>query len=167
MIHSFKHVKPQIHPSVFIAEGAQIIGDVHIDENASIWFNTVVRGDIQKIMIGKGSNIQDNSVLHVGEDEPCIVGRNVTVGHNANLHGCRIEDNALIGIGAIVLTGAVVGKGSIVAAGAVVPEGMRIPERSLVMGVPAKIKKQLTHTDKPIKTWVEEYINLRADYLKE
>ncbi|MFH1379639.1 MAG: gamma carbonic anhydrase family protein [bacterium] len=165
MIHIFRNAKPRIHPSVFIAEGAQIIGKVSIGENSSVWFNTVIRGDIQQISIGKGSNIQDNSVLHVGEHVPCIVGNNVTVGHSVNLHGCRVEDNALVGIGAVVLTGAVIGKGAVVAAGSVVPEGMHVPAGRLVMGIPAKIKKIKNQKAKPIKTWSEEYIKLRAQYL--
>lgn len=163
-IYSYKNFIPAIHPSAFIAPGSQIIGNVTIGKDSSVWFNTVIRGDIQKIVIGEGTNIQDNSVLHVGDREPCMVGSKVTVGHSVTLHGCTIGDGALIGIGAIVLTGAIIGKGAVVAAGSVVVEGMEVPEYTIVMGVPATIKKKIEPSDRKIKTWAEEYIEFGREY---
>jgi carbonic anhydrase/acetyltransferase-like protein (isoleucine patch superfamily) len=138
---------PVIGEDVFLAPGASVIGSVKLGDRVSIWFGSVLRGDIAPIEVGEGSNIQDNSVLHVGDDDPCIVGRNVVVGHRATLHGCRVEDNCMIGIGAIVLSGAVVGEGSVVGAGALITQGTIIPPRSLVLGAPAKIKRPLTEEE--------------------
>lgn len=139
MIKEFEGSLPDCDPKTFIAEGAAVIGKVKMKEFSSIWFNCSVRGDVNRIEIGRYTNIQDNSVLHVADDCPCIVGDFVTVGHNAILHGCTVEDHCLIGMGAIVLNHAVVGKGSIIAAGAVVREREIIPPNSLVMGIPAKV----------------------------
>jgi carbonic anhydrase/acetyltransferase-like protein (isoleucine patch superfamily) len=128
-----------IAPSAFIAPNATVLGDVTIGADASIWYGSVVRGDLEAITIGEGSNIQDLSVLHADPGLPCRIGRHVGVGHRAILHGCEVEDGCLIGMGSIVLNGAVIGAGSVVAAGALVPEGMRVPPGSLVMGVPGRI----------------------------
>lgn len=136
--------KPKIHEDARIARGAVVLGDVTLEKNSSVWYNAVVRGDLQKIVIGEGSNVQDNAVLHVDSDCPVIVGKYVTIGHGAILHGCTIEDQALIGMGAIVMNGAVIGRNSIVAAGALVTQNTIIPENSLVMGNPAKIRRQVT-----------------------
>lgn len=144
MISEYQGILPSRHKHTFIAEGAQVIGMVKMDEYSSIWFNTVARGDVNKIEIGKYTNIQDNSVVHVADDCAAIIGDYVTVGHGAIIHGCTIEDHCLIGMGAIVLNHAIVGKGSIVAAGAVVKERMVIPPNSLVAGIPAKIVKTFT-----------------------
>jgi len=134
---------------VFVAEGARIIGDVEIEEQSSIWFNTIVRGDVNYIRIGACTNVQDNSVLHVtSETAPLHIGSEVTIGHNAVLHGCTVDDCCLIGMGAIVLDGARIGKNSLVAAGATVLEGFNVPEGMLVAGVPAKIKRPLTEEEK-------------------
>ncbi|MGA1870074.1 MAG: gamma carbonic anhydrase family protein [bacterium] len=130
--------QPLIHPSVFIAQGVKIIGDVRIGKDASIWFNSVLRGDISYISIGERTNIQDGSIIHVDNNSPCIIGKEVTVGHQVNLHGCIVEDWCLIGIGAIILTGAKIKKGSLIAAGSLVKEGTTVEERSLMAGVPAK-----------------------------
>jgi len=138
---------PVIGENVFLAPGAYVIGSVKLGDRVSIWFGSVLRGDIAAIEVGEGSNIQDNSVLHVGDDDPCIVGRNVVIGHKATLHGCRVEDNCMIGIGVIVLSGAVVGEGSVVGAGALITQGTVIPPRSLVLGSPAKVKRPLTEEE--------------------
>jgi carbonic anhydrase/acetyltransferase-like protein (isoleucine patch superfamily) len=128
-----------IDPTVFIAPGAIVLGDVHIGAESSIWYNAVLRGDIDRITIGDQTNIQDLTMIHADEGVPCTVGNRVTVGHRVILHGCTIEDDCLIGMGAIILNGARVGRGSVVGAGALVREGMEIPPRSLVVGLPARI----------------------------
>ncbi len=145
MIRVYRGIQPRIAASAYIDPSAQVIGDVVVGERASIWPNVTARGDVNSIHIGDESNIQDNCVLHCDAGLfPLEIGSRVTVGHLAMLHGCTIEDDCLIGIGAIVLNGAKVGKGSVIAAGAVVPEGAEIPPRSMVMGVPAKVKRELT-----------------------
>ena len=145
----YKNHLPRLNPSVFIADGARIIGDVEIGEDSSIWFNAVVRGDIHFIRIGSRTNIQDNCVLHVTTGtHPCIVGNGVTVGHRAILHGCTVHDNVLIGMGSIVMDAAVVNSFSLVAAGALVPPGMIVPEGVLVAGVPAKIIRPLRSAER-------------------
>lgn len=135
---------PRIDKDAVVAKGAIVLGDVTMERDSSVWYNAVVRGDINAVRIGEGSNVQDNAVLHVGREFPLIIGRQVTVGHGAILHGCTIEDQALIGMGAVILNGAVVGKGSIVAAGALVTQNTVIPSGSLVMGSPAKIRREVT-----------------------
>ncbi len=138
---------PKIHPTAFVAPTAMIIGDVTIEENASVWYGCVLRGDLDPIYVGKGSNIQDNSVLHTGKDEPCIVKDHITVGHMACLHGCTIEDGCLIGMMATVLNRTVIPKDSVVGAGSLVPEGKSFEERSLILGLPAKAVRKLTQED--------------------
>jgi carbonic anhydrase/acetyltransferase-like protein (isoleucine patch superfamily) len=130
---------PSIAKNVFIAPGAHVIGDVTIKENSSVWFNAVLRGDLEPIVIGEGSNIQDGVVVHTDKGFPCIIGNNVTIGHNAIVHGARVEDGALVGMGATVLTGAKLGKGAVLGAGALLPEGKEIPDHMLAVGVPAKV----------------------------
>ena len=152
----FEGVSPTVDAKTFIADGARIIGAVTMKEFSSLWFNTVARGDVCHIEIGRYSNVQDNSVVHVADDYPTIIGDFVTVGHNAILHGCVVEEHCLIGMGAIVLTGAVVGKGSIIAAGAVVREKQIIPPHSLVVGIPAKV----------IKSIPEDWDSIHAQALK-
>jgi carbonic anhydrase/acetyltransferase-like protein (isoleucine patch superfamily) len=132
--------KLRLHKTAFVAERAVLRGEITVGPKASVWFGAVLRGDIEPIFIGEASNVQDNCVLHTDFSYPLRVGKRVTVGHGAVLHGCHIGDDCLVSMGAMVLTGAVVGKGSFVAAGAVVLEGMEIPPRSLVLGVPAKIR---------------------------
>jgi carbonic anhydrase/acetyltransferase-like protein (isoleucine patch superfamily) len=129
----------RIHPTAYIAPTAAVMGSVTLEEESSVWYGAVVRGDMAPIVIGAQTNLQDGTIVHVDEGIPCAVGRRVGVGHRAILHGCTVEDECLIGMGAIVLNQAVVGTGSVVAAGAVIPEGMRIPPRSLVIGVPGRI----------------------------
>ena len=139
---------PKIDENAVIARGAVILGDVTIGKDSSIWYNAVVRGDAQSIVIGDRSNVQDNVVLHVDYDSPLVIGDDVTIGHGAILHGCTIEDEALIGMGAIVLNGAVIGKGSIVAAGALVTQNTKVPEGSLMMGNPAKLRREVTEEER-------------------
>ncbi len=143
MIKAFEGKLPVIDKKTYIAEGAQIVGMVQLKEFSSIWHNTVVRGDVNRIEVGRYTNIQDNCVVHVADEFSTIVGDFVTVGHGAILHGCTIEDHCLIGMGAVLLNGVVVGRGSIIAAGAVVTEGTNIPPYSMVVGVPARVLKTL------------------------
>jgi carbonic anhydrase/acetyltransferase-like protein (isoleucine patch superfamily) len=135
---------PQIHESAWIAPGAVVTGDTIIEEHCTLLFNCVIRGDVNTVRIGAGSNIQDLVMLHVADNYPCIIGRGVTVGHSAILHGCTVEDGCLIGMGARVLNGAVIGRGSIIAAGAVVGEGAVIPPLSIAAGIPAQVKGEVT-----------------------
>jgi carbonic anhydrase/acetyltransferase-like protein (isoleucine patch superfamily) len=130
---------PNLAKGVFIAPGAQIIGSVTLEQNSSVWFNAVLRGDLEPIVVGEGSNIQDSAVLHTDESFPCVLGKNVTIGHGAIVHGATINDGALVGMGATVLTGAKLGKGAVLGAGALLPEGKEIPDHMLAVGVPAKI----------------------------
>lgn len=163
--------RPQIHESAFVADGAQIIGDVILKADSSIWYNTVCRGDINQIVIGERTNIQDNSVIHLENDQGVVVGDDVTVGHNAIIHGCTIKDGALIGMGAIIMNGAIIGKGAIVGAGALVKEGMTVPDYGLVVGIPGKKIKTLPEStyDQNVK-WAKKYVelaNLHRDHQKE
>jgi carbonic anhydrase/acetyltransferase-like protein (isoleucine patch superfamily) len=130
---------PKIHPTAFVAPGAVVLGDVTLGKESSVWFTAVLRGDMAPISIGEHSNIQDGTICHVDDGQPCIVGPRVGVGHRVILHGCKVEEECLIGMGSILLNGVVVGKGSVIAAGAVLKEGMIVPPGSLVMGVPGKV----------------------------
>jgi len=149
MIRAYRGIVPKIAASAYIDPSAQVIGDVAVGERSSIWPNVTARADVHSIRIGDDSNVQDNSVLHCDEGLfPLEIGNRVTVGHLAMLHGCTIEDDCVIGIGAVVLNGAKIGKGSVIAAGAVVPEGAEVPPDSMVMGVPGKVKRQLTEDER-------------------
>lgn len=139
---------PQLHESAFVAAGARVIGDVTLEEGASIWYNAVVRGDSAPIRLGAGSNLQDNVSVHVDAGAPVVIGADVSVGHNAVVHGCTIGDGTLIGMGSVVLSGARIGAGCLVAGGAVVLEGADIPDGSLVAGVPAKVRRALTDEER-------------------
>lgn len=165
----YKGVFPQLGRDVFIAPGAWVIGDVEIGDGTSIWFNTVVRGDVNFIRIGCETNIQDNVTLHVtGKKFPLFIGNRVTVGHQAVVHGCVVEDECLIGMGAIVLDGARIGKGSLVAAGAVVSPGTEVPPGSVVMGIPAEVKKTLGEEEKErIRETAAHYVKLARRYMEE
>lgn len=162
-IKEFEGKSPVINEKTYIAEGGQVIGDVAMDEYSSIWHNTVVRGDVSYIKIGKYSNIQDNSVVHVADDCPTIIGDYVTVGHGAILHGCKIEDHCLIGMGSVVLNGSVVGRGSIIAAGAVIKENQIIPPYSLVVGMPGKIIRAIPEKIDSIHAQAVKYKTLWAE----
>ena len=152
----FEGKQPNLDAKSFLADGAKVIGAVSMKEYSSLWCNAVARGDVNRIEIGRYSNVQDNCVVHVADNNPAIIGDYVTVGHSAVVHGAVIEDHCLIGIGAIVLTGAVVGRGSIVAAGALVREGQIIPPHSLAVGIPAKIVRSIP----------EEFDSIHAQALK-
>jgi carbonic anhydrase/acetyltransferase-like protein (isoleucine patch superfamily) len=162
----FQGTEPQVHPGAFVAPTAVLIGDVTVEDGASVWFGAVLRGDFNRIVVGDGSSVQDNSVIHTNESLSTIIGRNVTVGHLSLLEGCEIEDGALIGMGSIVLNRARVGRRAMVAAGSVVREDQEIPPEVLAAGVPATIKKDLGG---PASEWVEmaarEYQSLRLKYM--
>ena len=147
LIRSFQDFTPQIHPSARLAETAAVIGDVALEENVTIWYGAVLRGDVGPIRIGRGSNIQDNCTVHCAVDVPTVVGENVVVGHGAILHSCTVGDGCLVGMGSILLDGCVIGEGSVIAAGALVPPGKSIPPRSLVMGVPGRVVRQVTEEE--------------------
>ena len=169
MIRPFRGVHPQIHPTAFVEASAHVIGDVHLGEESSIWFNTVVRGDIHYIRIGNRSNVQDNSVIHVRNGtHPTILEDEVTVGHSVTLHGCYVERGSLIGIGSVILDDARIGAHSIVAAGAVVSPGTVIPPHSLVMGLPAKVKRQLTDEEvDQLNVFWKNYVEYTKEYKAE
>jgi carbonic anhydrase/acetyltransferase-like protein (isoleucine patch superfamily) len=135
---------PVLDPSAFVAPGARVIGGVTLSEGSSVWYNAVVRADGDTITVGVGSNLQDNVSVHVDSGRPVVIGENVSVGHNAVVHGCTIGDGSLIGMGSVILSGAVIGEGCLIAGGAVVLEGAVIPPGSLVAGVPAKVRRELT-----------------------
>lgn len=169
MIRSFRGIEPQIHESAHIDVSAQVIGDVHIGEESSVWCNAVLRGDMFYIRIGNRSNIQDNSVVHTRTGaHPTILEDEVTVGHSVVLHGCYVERGSLIGIGSIVLDDARVGAQSLVAAGSLISPGTIIPPRSLVMGLPAKVKRPLTDEEVTgLALFWQNYVNFTKQYKKE
>ncbi len=144
MITSLGERVPQVDPSAWVASSAQIVGDVTIGAEASVWYGAVVRADAEAIRIGAGGNLQDGCVLHADPGSPLVLGDGVVAGHRVVLHGCRIEDEVLVGIGAIVMNDAVVGAGSLIGAGALVPEGTVIPPRSLVLGMPGRVRRETT-----------------------
>lgn len=147
MIYQYGERRPSLNgEEIFIAESADIIGSVLLEDNVTVLFGAVLRGDCEVIKVGSGSNIQDNAVLHADEGVPLSIGRNVTIGHSAIVHGCTIGDGSLVGLGAVILNGAKVGKNCLIGAKALVPEGMEIPDNSLVVGMPAKVKKMLNET---------------------
>lgn len=147
MLYSFKGKIPNLGKNVFIAEGAQIIGDVQIEDEGSVWYNSVIRGDLATIKIGKRSNIQDMTVIHVKQGQPVIIEDEVSIGHSVILHGCTIKSGSLIGMGAIILDGAVIGEETLVAAGSLVTENKVFPPRVLIMGSPAKVFRELTEKE--------------------
>lgn len=160
MIKEFEGTLPLINEKTYIAEGAQLVGNVIMEEYSSVWHNVVARADINTIKIGKYTNIQDNSVLHVADNTCCVIGDFCTVGHGAILHGCEVEDHCLIGMGSIVLDGAFIGRGSIIAAGALVKENDEIPPFSLVVGVPGKVVKKLPENIERIHAQAVKYKTL-------
>src|SRR3982750_2052059 len=148
MLRSYRGRLPRVHPTAYIDDSAQVIGDVEIGEESSVWMCVVIRGDVHRIRIGRRSNVQDGTIVHVMKDTHATLGGDeVTIGHAAVIHGCTIEDRCLIGMGAILLNGVRVGAGSIVAAGSLVVEGMEIPPRSLVMGSPARVKRPVSDAE--------------------
>lgn len=169
MIRPFRGVHPQIHSTAFVDQSAQVIGDVHVGEEGSIWCNCTVRGDIHYIRIGARSNVQDNSVIHVRNgSHPTILEDEVTVGHSVTLHGCYVERGCLIGIGSILLDDVRIGEMSLVAAGALVSPGTVIPPRSLVMGFPAKVKRPLTEEEvASLEIFWRNYVEYTKVYREE
>ncbi len=167
MLRPYRGQLPRVHPSAFIDDSAQVIGDVEIGEHSSVWMCVVIRGDVHRIRIGRRSNIQDGTIVHVMKDtHPTVIGDDVTVGHAAVVHGCTIEDRCLIGMGAILLNGVTVGTGSIIAAGTLLPEGMQVPPRSLVMGAPGKVRRALSDADlDEIQMYADRYVAYRLDYM--
>ncbi|MBP2668439.1 MAG: gamma carbonic anhydrase family protein [Deltaproteobacteria bacterium] len=161
-----KDVAPRLHPTVFVAAGARIIGDVEVGESSSVWFNAVIRGDILPIRIGRRTNIQDGCILHTKDGFPLTVGDEVTFGHAAIAHGCTIGELCLLGIGCIVLDGAVIGRGSVIGSGAVVPPGTAVPPHSLVMGVPGKVVKDLgPDSGERNRAFSDSYVRYALSYL--
>ena len=169
MIRSYKDSRPTIALSAYVDESAQIIGDVEIGEDSSIWFNCVVRGDVNFVRIGEKTNIQDGSIIHVtGKKSPAIIGDFVTVGHGVNLHGCTVRGRSLIGIGAIILDDALIGEGSIIAAGSLVVRGTKVPPRSFMLGVPARVVREVTDKEQAMiaENWMH-YVEYKNIYLND
>jgi len=166
-LDTFLRKQPKLGQGVYIAKTAVVLGDVTLGAHASVWYGAVVRGDINRIVVGHHTNIQDNAVLHLADDLPCLLGNWVTVGHGAIVHACKIGDEVLVGMGAVILDGAVVGKQSIIGAKALVKQGMKIPPGSLVVGAPARIVRKLTGKERAgLKWWAEKYVDNAAYCLK-
>jgi len=156
---------PKLHPTAFVAPSATLIGDVEIAEEASIWYGCVLRGDINRIVVGPRSNVQDNSVVHLADDYPAVVGAYVTIGHSAIIHACTIEDECLIGMGSCILDGAVVGARSIIGAGALVTQGMRVPPGSLVLGKPGRVVRTLDlDAQRGLRSRAEKYVRVSREH---
>ena len=167
MLRAFRSIHPKVAPTAYIDESAQVIGDVEIGQESSVWMNVVIRGDVNTIRIGDRTNIQDGTIIHVMRGtHPTRIGHEVTVGHAAVLHGCTIHDRVLIGMGAMLLNGVEIGEDSIVAAGTLVPEEKKFPARSLLMGRPAALKRELTEKEvATIRDYAERYVGYRNDYM--
>ena len=170
MLRPYRGVSPRVHPTAFIDDSAQVIGDVDIGEESSVWMNAVVRGDVHSIRVGRRSNIQDGTIVHAQAStsgaHSTVIGNHVTIGHGALVHGCTIDDQCLIGMGAILLNGSHVGTQSIVAAGTLVTENMKVPPKSLVMGSPGKVKRLLTHAEiADIQVYADRYVAYRLEYM--
>jgi carbonic anhydrase/acetyltransferase-like protein (isoleucine patch superfamily) len=169
VLRPFRSVFPTVDQSAFVDQSAQVIGDVHIGAESSVWMNVVVRGDVHYIRIGARTNIQDGTIVHVMRDtHPTVIGDDITIGHGAVVHGSTIEDRCLVGMGAILLNGCRVGTGSIIAAGSLLPEGTVVPPGSMVMGMPAKVRRRLTpEEDASIKWYADNYVRYRLDFQHE
>ncbi len=162
-LDKFLRKKPALGKNVYIAKGAVVLGDVTLGDFSSVWYNAVLRGDINKIVVGHHTNIQDNAVLHLADDFACELGNYVTVGHSAIVHACKIGDESLIGMGAVILDGAEIGEQCLIGAGALVTGGMKIPAGSLVLGSPAKIVKALSEKERAdLKNWATKYVENAA-----
>ena len=161
MLYRLEDVSPQLEGSGhFVAPNAAVVGNVILGDGASVWFSAVIRGDNEPIRIGARSNIQDGSVLHSDPGSPLTIGESVTVGHNATVHGCTVGDGTLVGINAVILNGAVIGRNCVIGANSLVPEGMEIPDGSLVMGVPARVKRELTAEEQALFSHnADHYVN--------
>jgi carbonic anhydrase/acetyltransferase-like protein (isoleucine patch superfamily) len=169
MLRPYRGTLPQVHPSAYVDPSAQVVGDVTVGEESSLWMNVVVRGDVHWVRIGRRTNLQDGTIVHVMRGtHPTAIGDEVTVGHAAVLHGCTIEDRCLIGMGAILLNGVTIGAESIVAAGSLLPEGFAVPSRSLVMGRPARVRRPLAGDEvASIRDYAERYVGYRLDYMTD
>ena len=168
MLASIRGVSPRLGREVFVANSAQVIGDVEIGDFSSVWFNAVLRGDREKIRVGRYSNVQDGAVVHVSKGFPVEIGDFVSIAHNCVVHGCRIGSNSLIGMGAVLLNGVEVGENCLVGAGAVLTEGKRFPPRSLILGVPARVVRELGSEEmEAIKKNAEIYHGLAKEYMRE
>ena len=167
-LHSYKGTSPRLGSGVFVAEGAHLIGRVELGDQANIWFNAVLRADIERIVVGARSNIQDNCTVHVDYTHPAIVGDDVTVGHGVTIHGCTIERQSLIGMNAVLLTGCTIGWGSIIGANALVTEGRTIPPRSLVIGSPGKVVREISDEELAgLLESAQHYVHEAGVYLAE
>jgi carbonic anhydrase/acetyltransferase-like protein (isoleucine patch superfamily) len=164
---TFLHKQPTLGKDVYIARGAVVLGDVTLGDHSSVWYNATMRADINRIVIGHHTNIQDNCVVHLADEYPCLVGNYVTVGHSAILHACTVGDEVLVGMGAVVLDGAVVGSQSLIGARALVTQGMQIPEGSFVLGSPAKVVRTFALEERALlKGWAEKYVHYAAYCVK-
>lgn len=167
MIMDFEGVTPRINKNTYISESVDIIGKVNVEENVNIWFGTRLRGDMNNIIIGENTNIQENSVVHVDINSPCIIGKNVTIGNGTIIHGCSISDNVLVGMGSIILNNAKIGKNTIIGAGSLVTQGKEFPEGVLILGNPAKVIRQLTEAEiESIQRSADNYVSLSKKYKK-
>lgn len=163
----FLRKQPKLGKHVYIASTGVVVGDVTLGAHSSVWYNAVLRGDINRIVVGHHTNVQDNAVLHLADDYPCILGNWVTVGHSAIVHACKVGDETLIGMGAVILDGAVIGKQSLIGAKALVTQGTRILPGSLVLGAPAKVVRKLTPKERAgLKWWAQKYVDNGAYCLK-
>lgn len=167
MLRPYRGTSPRVHPTAFVDASAQVIGDVEIGEESSVWMCAVIRGDVHWIRVGKRTSIQDGAIVHaMTGTHPTSIGDNVTIGHAAVIHGCTVEDQCLVGMGAILLNGSRVGAGSIVAAGTLLVEGQTVPPRSLVMGSPGKVKRLLTQAEvADIQMYADRYVGYRLEYM--
>ena len=162
-LDTFLRQTPKLGRGVYIARGAVVVGAVTLGAEASVWYHAVLRGDINRIVVGHHSNVQDNAVLHLADDFPCVLGNWVTVGHGAIVHACKIGDETLVGMGAVILDGAVVGRQCLIGARALVTQGMKIPAGSLVLGAPAKVVRKLSPDERAkLKSWAEKYVGNAA-----
>ena len=166
-LDTFLRKRPRLGKGVYLARTAVVVGDVKLGDYSSVWYHAVLRGDINRIVVGHHTNIQDNAVLHLADEFPCILGNYVTVGHSAIVHACKVGDEVLVGMGAVILDGAVIGKQSLIGAKALVKQGMKIPPGSLVLGAPAKVVRRLTPQERAdLKYWATKYVTNAAYCLK-
>lgn len=167
MIMDFEGVNPIINKNTYISESVDIVGKVKVEENANIWFGARLRGDVNEIVIGENTNVQENSAIHVDITSSCIIGKNVTIGHGAIIHGCNISDNVLVGMGSIILNNAKIGKNTIIGAGSLITQGKEFPEGVLILRNPAKVIRELTKVEiESIKKSADNYVSLSKKYKK-